>query len=425
LWSQRFFPVVLLSIILFVTVVVLSALRLRRAKYSSSAKLVDIAILFWGTAYILEANAEPVRATRIATLNVFGSSTPAAACLDWFSLLLVFLALVSFAAPRLRPKWLHFGLAIGSVCILLIVLEGALRLKVMLAPSPGADFSNASWSRLHVHLNGKGWRDVDHTIARSPGTRRLLVIGDSFAFGWGIPQLDARLGEQTAAKLTNMTGEHWESINASIQARNTLDEITFVKQMLPYHADVVLLIYVFNDIDYVAPEVSFRLSPIEQYYPWWVLYRNSYLAQEVIARVRLLDYRLAGWPHSDPYMNAALVSRHLQDVSRFIAIAGQDGALVKVVPFDLPSAPYYRDRYTAFIQQAETAGIPVCSLQHTFDGQSLQALTLNAIDAHPNELANRLAADSVVRCLAQDGIHGASSLAPLARWLTEHQDSAH
>lgn len=40
--------------------------------------------------------------------------------------------------------------------------------------------------RVGVHVNALGMRGAEHSREKSPGVRRLLVLGDSFGFGWGV-----------------------------------------------------------------------------------------------------------------------------------------------------------------------------------------------------------------------------------------------
>jgi hypothetical protein len=37
-----------------------------------------------------------------------------------------------------------------------------------------------------VRTNSKGWRDREHVTPAPPGTRRIVIVGDSYTFGWGV-----------------------------------------------------------------------------------------------------------------------------------------------------------------------------------------------------------------------------------------------
>lgn len=402
LWSYPFFAIIVIS----VAVVLAGAFALwRNIRHASlptrSEKLVDVAILLWGVAYFLAGRMDLDEAGRVLQLNFFGSCQLVPSFLEWGALVLLFCALAPFIFT-MQGKWANPRLALGSMLVVFLLLEGAIRVKDVIAPVDQGvpSCSSLAWTRRHVHLNQQGFRDTEHALTAAPGTRRLLIVGDSIGFGWGIPDPQNRLGEKIADRLRRQTGQPWEPMNASRGGADTLDEIGFLPKVLPYRPNVILLIYVFNDIDYLAPEVAPPMAK-SRFLPQWVLYSNSYLAQEVILRLRLVYYQF--WPSQsigpDPYMNRALVARHLQDVVRFVKIASQDGATVRVVPFEIDPGTQFRVRYQRFLEQAAEAGLPICSLQHTFDGYSLRQLTVSPLDGHPNELADRLAADAVAQCL--------------------------
>ena len=414
LWSYPFFLVIVVASSLLLAVLFHSLRASSRANRgydvsrSSAMTLVDLAILFWGIAYLLSATDARASAGRVTDLNFFGSIMPATALLEWIALVLLLLGLCGFAMGKLTGGWPKAGLAVGTILVVALVGEGIARVRVAVAPVTEGfpTYSSEAWARRYVKLNHEGWRDAEHSIPRDAATRRLLIVGDSVAFGWGIPRVEDRLGEQLRGRLERRTSAHWEVLNASRGDSHTLHEIASMQGMAVYKPDVVLLIYVFNDIDYLFP-VTPRDSPSDQsswarFYPQWLLYRNSYLFQEVFVHLRKISYRIRRDQRPDPYRDASLVSRHLADVARFVAIAAQSGATVRVVPFDTTTVldPRARTRYLEFVHQALAHGIPVCSLEKAFDGSAYHDLTVNALDGHPNEKANLLAADAVAECLS-------------------------
>ena len=408
IWSYPFLCVVLVSSGLLI----LTLVRLVRAfagisSPARTAKLIDLAVLLWGAAYFLAARSDPSEAGRILFLNCFGSCTTAPALLEWVSLVLLFVAALPLISRGVHEKWAKAGLMAGSILFMFLALEGFLRVKAAIAPVDEGypTCSSLHWKQRYEKINREGWRDVEHSTSAPPGTRRLLVVGDSLALGWGVPNIQSRMGEQVADRLHKETGEQWEPINASLGGANTIDEIEYLKRTISYQPDIVLLIYSFNDIDYLAPQIAPTTVPTRaRYYPHYVLYSNFYLFQEIMLRVRLIYYRFfaneAPPPEADPYMDQALLSRHFQDIVRFVKIASEKGAIVRVVPFEMDPGPQFRARYKLFVPQATAAGIPICSLEHTFDGYKLPQLTVSILDGHPNEMAHALAADAIAQCLS-------------------------
>ncbi len=348
-------------------------------------------------------------AGRVLRVNFFGSLFPPAAALDWVALVLFFLAGV-FAVSQRGGRWIKLGLVVGSILFLALLSEGLARVKAVVAPETQGfpTYSTELWMRRYVELNPEGFRDAAHALVATPGTHRLLLVGDSVAFGWGIARSEDRLGEQLAERLRARTGQKWEVLNASRPDTNTLDHIGFLEGMMPYHPDVVALLYVFNDINYLEPAVDEarlmgRASESSRFDPLRICFQNFYAFQEVLVRARFAYYSMHGDTRPDPYLNPALLARHFVDLVRFQSIAMRDGALFELIPINLESllAPKHRDRYRLFLQQASAARLPTCSLEGAFDGSSFRDLTVNVMDNHANERANRLAADVVAGCLAQ------------------------
>jgi hypothetical protein len=124
-----------------------------------------------------------------------------------------------------------------------------------------------------------------------PRTHRLLLVGDSFAFGVGITRTADRLGEQLGALLGIATGEPWEVINASHPDRNTLEGIAMFDSMITYRPEVLVLVYVFNDTYYLYPLTERSIlteapqSVWQRIHPVRPLFENSFLF-EVTARPR-------------------------------------------------------------------------------------------------------------------------------------------
>jgi lysophospholipase L1-like esterase len=253
--------------------------------------------------------------------------------------------------------------------------------------------------RRFVSLNAEGFRDRAHAIEADDGVRRLLIVGDSVAFGWGIVRLEDRFGEQLATRLKSATGIEWEAINASRPDSATPEHLLFLDAMSRYQPDVVVLLYVFNDIDYLS-----RVTPRAQwgrFTPVAILFRNSYLFQESYVRVR--RWMGAAETATNPYLDEQLLARHITDVSRFVANGQALGATVKVVPIapSIVVEPSVRHMYERFLSHASAAGIPVCSLAQAFGSESFDALTVNALDRHPSARAHRLAAEATAPCLSE------------------------
>ena len=99
----------------------------------------------------------------------------------------------------------------------------------------------------------------------------------------------------------------------------------------------------------------------------------------------------------DPYADSSRVAQHLKDVCRLVRAAAANGAVTALVPLDIAPvlSPQYRGRMDRFVSQARAAGIPVLRVDSAFTNRKFSDLAVNSLDAHPNELANRLAAGAI------------------------------
>jgi hypothetical protein len=238
---------------------------------------------------------------------------------------------------------------------------------------------------------------------------RLLVVGDSYAFGWGIEKRSDRLGERLAASLDSITGQRWQSYNVSRPDLDTREEIAMLDSAPRIHPTVALVVYVFNDMDYLAAPVTHRSILTEAPDGWRgrinpvrIAFLNSFLVQESYVRLRHAALQLKPpRAQANTYADTALVAQHLRDVCRLVRHAGDTG-IAGLVPLDVAPvlSPVHLQRMEQFTRQAEQAGIPVWRVDTAFAGHRFGELVVNSLDAHPNELAQQLAARALVGQLA-------------------------
>jgi lysophospholipase L1-like esterase len=108
-----------------------------------------------------------------------------------------------------------------------------------------------------VSINSDGQRDREFTREKPPGTYRIMMLGDSTTFGWGV-----RL-EDTAAKfLERKLNGHLppgydkvEVINTGVGNYDTVQEVTYYETIgRTYHPDLVVLVFFINDPEPVPVE---------------------------------------------------------------------------------------------------------------------------------------------------------------------------
>ena len=365
-------------------------------------------VFIWGLSCFLAALDSSAAAARILDLNLVGAVYPPSAALDWLALTMLIVAFGLVVAPRLPSRWHNLALVGASVIVVLTLCEGIARARAVIAPQTQGfpTHSQALWLRRHVVLNDAGQRDIEHAPPSAVGGRRLLIVGDSLAFGWGISDIANRFGEQLVPLLEAGSGQGWHAVNAGRPDTHTLQHIETLQRTLDQRSDLVILLYFFNDIDYLAPvtprpDLFVRGGIWSTLHPQRLLFLNSYLFQEFYVRWRASSPALAAETIGpDPYEDDALLAKHMRDLARFVQIARTGGTPALIVPMDISitASERRRQRLDRFLQTARAHGLPVCAVEAAFEGHRYPELRVNALDGHPNELANLLIAKATAGC---------------------------
>jgi len=264
--------------------------------------------------------------------------------------------------------------------------------------------STEIWMRRFVDYNQAGFRDLERRVSAEDGTRRVVVIGDSFAFAQGVDRIGDRVSERLEHLVADTAAAPVEVMNVSAPYTHTLQHIEFLEASLEYAPDVVLLLYVFNDIFYLQSGTQPTMMAgqegglVARLNPLRALYTNSYLYQQVYLRFRHLYWQFAprGELPPDPYGNPEVVARHLDDLARFVEVARAAGAEVRIAPFN-PRLQLETDRADVerFVQRMVDAGLPVWPVLDAYGDTDYAGLIVSQMDHHPNERAHALLAEAI------------------------------
>ena len=99
-------------------------------------------------------------------------------------------------------------------------------------------------------INSQGLHDYEYSRHKEPGTFRIVGVGDSSLFGWGVPFEDSSLKVLERRLNEKSRPQKFEVINFAVPGYNTAMEAeTFVARCLEYAPDLVLLNFNTNDYD--------------------------------------------------------------------------------------------------------------------------------------------------------------------------------
>jgi lysophospholipase L1-like esterase len=108
-----------------------------------------------------------------------------------------------------------------------------------------------------VSINSEGLRDREFSPEKPPGVYRVMMLGDSTTFGWGVKE------EDTAAKLLErklnadlpVGYKRAEVMNTGVGNYDTVQEVTYYETIgREYHPDLVVLVFFINDPEPVPIE---------------------------------------------------------------------------------------------------------------------------------------------------------------------------
>jgi len=92
-------------------------------------------------------------------------------------------------------------------------------------------------------INSKGLRDTEHPYAKPEGVKRILVLGDSFAWGYGVAD-EETFSSVLERLFAEREGTRWEVINTGVSGWSTDQQYLFLREEgLRYEPDIVLLAF--------------------------------------------------------------------------------------------------------------------------------------------------------------------------------------
>ena len=157
--------------------------------------------------------------------------------------------------PRLKTVLQNVALATGSLGLCFVVLEVALRIAgygnvEIYQPDPLLYWKlkpnqdcYTKIDRKPVHVNSLGTRGAEFQASKPPGTLRILSLGDSKTFGWGLTEAESYSGLIEKALLKHLGGaRRVEVINAGVNAWSYAQMHTYFREhAIKFQPDIVLL----------------------------------------------------------------------------------------------------------------------------------------------------------------------------------------
>jgi GDSL-like Lipase/Acylhydrolase family len=265
----------------------------------------------------------------------------------------VALAALTIQKRRARVRRIGGGLLVSYFTILLILGAGEIYFRYFYAESDNlGTLAAQNWLQRYWHTNSWGFRDREWTPDDYAGKKTVVVLGDSFAAGWGIQNPADRFSDVLAAKL----GDGYALMNAGVYGTATPEQLDILKKFPVQKPDVVILQYFLNDIDYARLQLGLLPSPTSP--PSWThdTYLGNFIFWHLISRLTSFNNQFNDWwvDEAKNYDNVGIWSVHEQELVDFINYVDSIHARLIVVIFpnltDVVGSIAYVDRVAQVFQ---------------------------------------------------------------------------
>lgn len=230
-----------------------------------------------------------------------------------------------------KPQWFvdnfrEILLLVASVCLCLVLAEGGLRLFHIIIlrgdiesvshyfpdPPPGASVLLGAMIRPHANrrivytlrpnldvffkgarvvTNSTGWRGGEYQKKKAENTIRIVGIGDSIMFGWGVDENKRYMDVLEWTLKENFPEYNWEILVFAVPGYNLAMEVEVLKeQALEYDPDVIVYGFVRNDS--CLPDFLNRKTSFFSARPMIIDYFNPHLQQNVLFQGRTIGGKL-------------------------------------------------------------------------------------------------------------------------------------
>jgi lysophospholipase L1-like esterase len=248
-----------------------------------------------------------------------------------------------------------------------------------------------------VSINSMGLRDREYPLEKPPDSVRVLMLGDSLTFGWGVKL------EDTPAKILESTlnrdgsGKTYEVINSGVGNYNTRMEVAyFLDRGRLLKPDVVVLNYFINDAE---PTPRRKNNPLDEISYAAVLLSGAFdtVARSYFGRADWKAYYRGLYVPQSP--DWAATQDAIKQLIDYCMNAG-----IKVMVVNYPELHELRDYpfssvTTAIAQISAEEGVPFVDLLPSVQDKDPASLWVSPGDAHPNAVANTEYAMTLARAL--------------------------
>ena len=182
----------------------------------------------------------------------------------------------TYSKPGKRRLFTFVSLLIGLIFGLLVV-EIGLRIVGYSSPEfyaadesrgyaliPGMWGTYTKEGRSFVSINSDGFRDVEHTVEKPPGTYRIAVVGDSYVEAFQVEQSESftNFVRDEVIGCGGAGGKQVDMLSFGVSGYSTAQELVTIREkVMKYSPDIVMLVMTTNN-DITDNSPYFKKLPI-------------------------------------------------------------------------------------------------------------------------------------------------------------------
>ena len=313
----------------------------------------------------------------------------------------------------------NFLLFVVSLVVVLVLAEFVVRFSLndITSTSNMQSWFGTRWKNEFVVKNSYGFREKEVAPEKPADVYRIVMLGDSFGFGQGIPAED-RFSNLIGAAL-NESGKNVEMLNFSFPGATSMDQHKILEdKVLPLSPDFVLIQWLPNDFEDQQERWKTKTKPLIPNDRWhrelqktsalyflinnqWIQIRQAIWGPEASYQDQLLE------PFSEPGSEAYRTA--VQPMIDFLATLNETGIDYALVlhPMlqpnlvgDYPMAQLH-ELTLSMCRDADATCLDLSPVfQELGPDFDMTSLWVNRFDPHPSSEANRMVADYILAELA-------------------------
>ncbi len=265
------------------------------------------------------------------------------------------------------------------------------------------------FGRNNTKYNSWGRREHEFDRIAPENSYRIVVIGDSITYGQGIPE-EERFTNRLASDLAGSETQ-FQILNFGKSGANFSHHIREIKKVLKLNPDYILLQWYVNDLEEqrakgrpsyhnLAPTRKLHLRWHASSALYYVLNSGWYTLQSYLGMVDTYE-KYMNERFIDP--NSESSKRALRELKKILLLSNTRDVPIGMVLFPR-LRPYLANNYPFdylhewMISICKKNKIPYVDLREDFKlfGSDIGRLQVNQYDAHPNGLANEIAAKRIM-----------------------------